>query len=282
MWCLLLFDSEWCLISFVAMTSALATTVRDVATSSALALELDLEPFAGPFDLLLALVLRDVVDLGEVPVADVCLRYLAKIEEEGELDLESASEFLVLVAALLELKIRLLLTPDEVDDMPDAQEAAEELAARLAEYARAQAAAAWLAERLGEVGLRVFRSGPPALRPPRPQLDDAGTGDPTALAAALRLVMTRTDEVSEPIHVLRRRIPLSRLLDHVRRAVRETGSCTFEDAVRGLNRTEQAAAFWAVLDLIRGGEVTAEQDAPFAPIRMRATGRQTVSIGVAA
>ena len=248
-----------------------------MAASSALELELDLEPFAGPFDLLLALVLRDVVDLGEVPVADVCLRYLAQIEEDGEIDLESASEFLVLVAALLELKIRLLLTPDEVDDMPDAQEAAEELAARLAEYARAQAAAAWLSDRLAAVGRRAFRDGPPALRPPRPRLeDDEGTGDPLALARALQLMMNRTEESAQPIHVLRRRIPLARLLDHVRRAVRATGSCTFDEAVRGLGRSEQAAAFWAVLDLIRGGEVLVEQDAPFAPIRMRAAGRGAV------
>jgi segregation and condensation protein A len=186
--------------------------------SPALQLELDLEPFSGPFDLLLALVLRDVVDLGEVPVADVCLRYLAQIEEEGEIDLESASEFLVLVASLLELKIRLLLTPDEVEELPDAQEAAEELAARLAEYARAQAAAQWLADRLEEVGPRVFRDGPPALRPPRPVVEDEdASGDPQALAHALRLVLTRSEETAQPIHVLRRRIPLTRLLDHVRR-----------------------------------------------------------------
>ena len=245
--------------------------------SPALQLELDLEPFAGPFDLLLALVLRDVVDLGEVPVADVCLRYLAQIEEDGEIDLESASEFLVLVASLLELKIRLLLTPDEVDDLPDAQEAAEELAARLAEYARAQAAAQWLADRLDEVGLRVFRDGPPALRPPRPVVEDEdGSGDPQALAQALRLVLTRSEETAQPIHVLRRRIPLTRLLDHVRRAVRATGSCSFDEAVRGLGRAEQAAAFWAVLDLIRSGEVLVEQDAPFAPIRMQLAGRAAV------
>jgi chromatin segregation and condensation protein Rec8/ScpA/Scc1 (kleisin family) len=93
------------------------------------------------------------------------------------------------------------------------------------------------------------------------------------LAQALRLVMTRAEEETQPIHVLRRRIPLLRLLDHVRRVVRERGSCTFDDAVQGLDRAEQAAAFWAVLDLIRGGEVIAEQDAPFAPIRMRAAQR---------
>ena len=252
-----------------------------MSATSALQLDLDLEPFSGPFDLLLALVLRDVVDLGEVPVADVCLRYLAQIEEEGEIDLESASEFLVLVAALLELKIRLLLTPDEVDDMPDAQEAAEELAARLAEYARADAQ--WLSDRLDQVGRRVFRDGPPALRPPRPKFEDEeGTGNPDMLATALRMAITRTEETSKPIHVLRRRIPLARLLDHVRRAVRETGNCSFDDAVKGLGRAEQAAAFWAVLDLIRGGEVVAEQDAPFAPIRMRLATRQLASVPTAA
>ncbi len=241
-----------------------------MAPSSALALELDLEPFAGPFDLLLALVLRDALDLGEVPVADVCLAYLADLEAAGEMDLESASEFLVLVAALLELKIRLLLAPDEVDDMPDAQEAAEELAARLAEYARVQAAARWLEERLAATGPRLFRDGPPALRPPRPVLDDAGTGDPQALAGALADVMARSREEAEPIHVLRRRLPLLRLLDHVRRVVSERGSCSFDEAVRGLDRGEQAAAFWAVLDLVRGGEVAVTQSEPFGPIRMRA------------
>ena len=253
-----------------------------MSPSSALALELDLEPFCGPFDLLLALVLRDVVDLGEVPVADVCLLYLAQIDQEGELDLESASEFLVLVSALLELKIRLLLTPDEVDDMPDAEEAAEELAARLAEYARAQAAAAWLQDRLAAVGLRVFRDGPPALRPPRPEIEDEGTGHPADLADALRRVLTRSEEVAEPIHVLRRRIPLGRLLQHVRDAVRSGESCTFDEAVRGLSRTEQAAAFWAVLDLIRSGEVVARQEAPFAPIELRAGARRAPVVGVAA
>ena len=253
-----------------------------MAIPSALALELDLGPFVGPFDLLLALVLRDVLDLAEVPVAEVCLRYLAEIEEQGEIDLESASEFLVLVAALLELKVRLLLTPDEVDEMPDAMEAAEELAARLAEYARVQAAAAWLQERLSEIGRRVFRDGPPALRPPRPLLDEAGTGDPVALAAALRLVMTRSKETAQPIHVLRRRIPLGPLLERVRQAIRLRGSCTFDEAVRGLGRVEQTAAFWAVLDLIQRGEVIADQEAPFAPIRMRSAGRLAMPVGAVA
>jgi len=94
-------------------------------------LELDLEVFSGPFDLLLTLVLREEVDLLEVELADVVVGYLDFLEARGELDLEVATEFLVLIAALLELKSRLML-PREDDVLPDLEpgEAAEELLAR--------------------------------------------------------------------------------------------------------------------------------------------------------
>ncbi len=96
------------------------------------ALELDLEVFTGPFDLLLALVLREEVDLLELALADVVLSYLDFLESRGELDLESATEFIVLVAALLELKSRLLLDGDD-DALAEIEpgEAAEELLARM-------------------------------------------------------------------------------------------------------------------------------------------------------
>ena len=68
-------------------------------------LELDLDVFAGPFDLLLTLILREEVDLLEVDLADVVITYIDHLERRGELDLEAATEFLVLIAALLELKI---------------------------------------------------------------------------------------------------------------------------------------------------------------------------------
>ena len=81
-------------------------------------LELDLEVFTGPFDLLLTLVLREEVDLLEIELADVVVSYLDHLEERGELDLEVATEFLVLIAAILELKSRMML-PREQDDLLD-------------------------------------------------------------------------------------------------------------------------------------------------------------------
>src|SRR5436190_21959286 len=97
---------------------------------TAAGLELDLDVFSGPFDLLLTLVLREEVDLLEVDLAEVVLAYLDHLEARGELDLEVATEFLVLIAALLELKSRLMLPREEDAELevePDV--AAEELLA---------------------------------------------------------------------------------------------------------------------------------------------------------
>src|SRR5512135_2094556 len=118
-------------------------------------LELDLDVFQGPFDLLLALVLREEVELADVPIAEIVVAYVERAYEKGELDLESASEFLVLMAALLEIKVRLLF-PAEA-----------ELFQRLIEYRRFQGAAAWLRDRT-DGPPRVFRTGPAPLAP-RPE-----------------------------------------------------------------------------------------------------------------
>ena len=100
-------------------------------------LDLDLEVFQGPFDLLLTLVLKEEVDLLEVDLAEVVLAYVEHLESAGELDLEAATEFLVLIAALLELKSRMILPREEEEELDlDRGEAADELLARMLEYTR--------------------------------------------------------------------------------------------------------------------------------------------------
>src|SRR4051794_19944023 len=138
-------------------------------------LELDLDVFTGPFDLLLTLVLKEEVDLLEVELADVVLAYLDHLEARGDLDLESATEFLVLIAALLELKSRLML-PREEEELLDIEPgvAVEELLARMLEARRYRAAAEHLRERLaGEEGVRYRSAAPPAWAR-RGSLDDLG------------------------------------------------------------------------------------------------------------
>src|SRR5438552_5239347 len=126
-------------------------------------LELDLDAFEGPFDLLLTLVLKEELALAEVDVAGIVLAFVERLAEREELDLDACGEFLVLVAALLELKARgLFAEGGELDEL-EPEEAAEELARRLEEYRRIKAAAEWLRERLDDD--RFFRQGPAPLAP---------------------------------------------------------------------------------------------------------------------
>src|SRR5688500_17402999 len=162
-------------------------------------LELDLEVFSGPFDLLLTLVLREEVDLLEVELADVVLAYLDHLEGRGELDLEVATEFLVLIAALLELKSRLMLPREEEDLLEDMDPglAAEELLARMLEARRYKAASEHLRARLeAEEGIR-YRSAPPPARLRRTSLDDLeAVYAPARLGAALGGLLREPPQVS--------------------------------------------------------------------------------------
>ena len=152
-------------------------------------LELDLDVFAGPFDLLLSLILREELDLLEVELAEVVLAYVDHLEAEGELDLEAATEFLVLIAALLELKSRLMLPgeelPDDLEGLGPA-EAAEELLERMLQYARFRGAGGWVAEAHAAGRAYLHRSAPlpPALRRVSAELAER-VYDPAVLGAAI-------------------------------------------------------------------------------------------------
>jgi segregation and condensation protein A len=226
-------------------------------------LDLDLEAFEGPFDLLLTLVLKDELPAGDVDVAAIVVEFCERLAERDELDLEACGEFLVLVAGLLELKVRALFgLGDEEDGLElDPDEAAEELAERLAEYRRIREAAAWLAARLD--GERFFRVGPSAFAP-APVRALAGQ-EPERLGEALRALAAEPPAVSLS-HMALRFPPVSLFLERFRALLRRRSRFDFGDEVSGLSRAEQAVAFLALLELRKSGEVVLEQAAPFAPI----------------
>ena len=229
-------------------------------------LELDLDAFEGPFDLLLTLLLKEELEPADVDMAAIVVAFVERLAEREELDLEACGEFLVLIAALLELKARALF-PDEEAELAELEpeEAAEELARRLAEYRRMKEAAAWLSERLaGERG-RFFRLGPAPLAP-RPERKLAPQ-DPAELATALRLLAAPPPEVSLA-HMSLRFPPVSQFLERFRAVLRRRRRFDFDAEVESLPRVDQAVAFLALLELRKAGEVALEQAAPFAPIRV--------------
>jgi segregation and condensation protein A len=237
---------------------------------SVLDLDLDFDAFSGPFDLLLALVLRDELELVEVPIVDVVLAYLAQLDGAEAIDLESLSEFLVLVAALCELKSRLLVdAEDDEDEEIDAEGAAEELAQRLAEYQRFKLAAGWLAQRRAAAGLRVFRTTPAPYAPPRP-VAPLVDEQPARLAEALLHLLEPPVRVDTTV-VRRRAVAMRPFVERFRMLVRARGGFVFDEEVASLERGAQAAAFVALLELIKRGEASAAQSGLFEPIRVART-----------
>ena len=229
-------------------------------------LELDLDAFEGPFDLLLTLVLREELDLAEIDVAAVVLAFIERLAERDELDLEACGEFLVLVASLLELKARALFAEEDAELAElEPEEAAEELARRLAEYRRMKDAAGWLAQRLEEERDRFFRVGPAPLAP-RPERRLAPQ-DPGALVVALRALAAEPPAVSLA-HMELRFPPVGQFVERFRSLLRRRTRIDFDAELAGLSRVEQAVAFLALLELRRADEIRIEQAAPFAPIRI--------------
>jgi segregation and condensation protein A len=231
-------------------------------------LELDLDVFSGPFDLLLTLVLREEIDLLEVDLADVVLSYLDHLESRGELDLEVATEFLVLIAALLELKSRMMLARDgdELLDL-DPAEAAEELLSRMLAARRYRRAADELAARLHAESAFRYRSAPlpPGLR--RAPLEAAeAVYDPARLGEALGELLRHPPPIDVGhMHVVHPRVSVAARLAHLRKLLRR-GSFSFDEAVRGADRVTVATTLFALLELHKQGEAVWAQPEPFGEI----------------
>ena len=231
------------------------------------ALELDLEVFNGPFDLLLTLVLKEEIDLLEVDLAEVVLAYVEHLERAGDLDLEAATEFLVLIAALLELKSRLMLPADEEEGLDlEPVEAAEELLARMLEYHRYRQAAEHLRARLeAEHGYR-YRSAPlpPELRRISVEVAESAY-EPMRLAEAIGGLLT----VPPPLdlrHVRRPAVSVEQRLRHLRDLLARRTPFSFDEAVDGVDRLTEAVTLFALLELYKAGEAKWEQEVPFGPI----------------
>jgi segregation and condensation protein A len=235
-------------------------------------LELDLDVFAGPFDLLLAIVLREEISLLEVELGEVVLAYLERLEETGELDLEAATEFLVLIAALLELKSRLMLPAEEEPELDlGPEEAAEELLARMLEYRRYKSAGADLARRFEAERPYLYRSAPLPAELRRVSIEAARpVYDPDGLGAALGGLL-RVPPKLDTSHI-RPTVSLERRLDVLRELLGRARRVDFDEAFGREDRITQAVTIFALLELHKKGEATWTQTENFGPIEIRAAG----------
>jgi segregation and condensation protein A len=238
------------------------------------------EVFEGPFDLLLHLIARQRVDIWQVSLARITEDYLAEVRRMHELNLEVATEFLVVAATLLELKAaRLLPAPDgEPDEAESLLEERDLLFARVLQYraykqmaelfgARMAAQAAYLPSRVGAEGLA--RLAPDLL---------AGV-DPVELArlAAAALTPAPPPRVATE-HIAPPKLTVSEAVAGLARRLAGRGPTTFEELVADAAAIDVVIHFLALLELYKRDLIGLEQAATFGAIAVRWTGGDAAAL----
>ncbi|MCG5511979.1 segregation and condensation protein A [Ectothiorhodospira shaposhnikovii] len=235
------------------------------------ALEVFLETFEGPLDLLLYLIKRQNLDILDIPIAEITRQYMGYIELMQEMRLELAAEYLVMAAMLAEIKSRMLLPRSAaVEDEDDPR---AELVRRLQEYEQFRQAAQDLDD-LPRLERDIFPATlePPPLTGERP-LPEVGLDE---LLLALREVLQRADMFThhqirrEPLSVRER---MSRVLEALGQGpVPFAALFTLEEGRRGV-----VVTFLAVLELLKAHLVELAQAELFAPIYLSAARRADVA-----
>ena len=236
--------------------------------------------YEGPFDLLLHLITREEVDLWEVSLAAIVDAYLAEIERMGVVDLEVATEFLVVAATLVELKCRRLLPgPDDVelDEELALFEARELLLARVLEcktFRDAGSALARLAAAAGASHPRTAGLEAPFLGITPDLL--AGVGPLDLRAAYLRATAPRPAPRVELDHVAPLRISVAEVVEELASVLPTAGRMSFRRLTAGLpTRLDVIVCFLAVLELYKQGRVELDQAVTFGELDVRWTGAPT-------
>jgi segregation and condensation protein A len=238
--------------------------------------------FEGPFDLLLQLIGKHQLDVTEIALSVVTDEFIAHLRALGDdLDLDQASEFLLVAATLLDLKAARLLPAADVEDEEDLEllEARDLLFARLLQYRAYKEAAAVLREREA-AGLRRY----PREAPLEPRfaalLPDVVLGvTPERFAAlAARALTPREPPTVGVAHLHAPPVSIAEQLLALRAALLGAGSRTFRALSRDCGSTlEVVARFLALLELYRQQRVTFTQPVPLGELHVRWTGPATVS-----
>ena len=225
--------------------------------------QVQLEVFEGPFDLMLQLIARRQLEITEVDLADITADFLAHLGEEiDDLDLESATRFLVVAATLVELKASRLLPVDDADEFEDLLgDARDLLYARLLEYRAYRDVSRWFQHRLNRFSDRLPREVAPEpwllrLVPATPLPIDA-TG-----LAALATAATAPRPIPEVdlTHIRRSYVTIREAATHILDLLAQPGERTaFPTLTDGRQRGDRVVFFLALLELFKLGQIELEQ-----------------------
>jgi segregation and condensation protein A len=230
------------------------------------ALQVFLEAFEGPLDLLLYLIRRQNIDILDIPIAEITKQYVQYIELMKELQLELAGEYLLMAAMLAEIKSRMLLprpeTHEEEEDDPRA-----ELVRRLQEYERYKKAAEDI-EQLPRLERDVFVASAEA--PERKVVKKLPDVTLKELLLAFHDVLKRAEMFSN-LHMQREPLSVRQRMSEILTRIKSSKFTSFADLFDPEEgRMGVAVTFIAILELLRGATIEVVQAGEYAPLHVRA------------
>jgi segregation and condensation protein A len=229
------------------------------------ALEVFLEAFEGPLDLLLYLIRRQNFNILDIPLADVTRQYLAYVEQIRKRNLELASEYLLMAAMLIEIKSRMLLPPRKSAEGQEVEDPRAELVRRLLEYEQMKLAAARL-DALPVLGRDFLRAQIAIEQSLAPRFPDVAADE---LREAWQAIIARARLVQHH-HIGRAQLSVREHMSLVLRKLQGRRFALFEDLFetsRGVSVV--VVTFIALLELARERLLEVTQAEAFAPIYVR-------------
>jgi len=237
------------------------------------------QAFSGPFDLLLTLVSRQKLAIGSISISEVADQYLEEVRRMGEMDLEVASDFVLVASTLLDMKAASLVPSEPVrrplDDLEEDElsnlspdEAREVLVERLVAYKQFRNAGAALGSRLEAESLMLPRTAGPdpqfmGLMPD--YLEGISLRSLGVICADL--TARRESFLLDAEHVAPKRLPIVLTVAAVDRITRAKGVVTFTELLQGDMSVEAVVAtFLAMLELAKRGSITVSQSQIFGEI----------------
>jgi len=219
---------------------------------------IELESFQGPLDLLLHLIRKNELDIYDIPISEITTQYLQYLDLMRELDLEVASEFLVMASTLMYIKSRMLLPVDEEEEEGEGEDPREELMRRLIEYQKYKKAAQELGT-LPALYHEIF------LRPEGKAESDPDTQENFIEATLFQLmdafqsVLTEADRRT-PVEITRETFNLDDGIDLIVSHLAGKPSSSFQGLFSDLDsRRKIITVFLSLLELIRRGRIIAVQ-----------------------
>jgi len=229
------------------------------------ALEIFLEAFEGPLDLLLYLIRKQHFNVLDIPMAPLTLQYLTYIDQIRAKNLELAAEYLLMAALLIEIKSRMLLPVRKADSGEEAEDPRAELVRRLLEYERMKLAAQRLDElpRIGRDFVRAAVVIEQSLEKRFPQVNVMDVRDAWADVVKRARLIARH-------HINREELSVREHMSSILRALQQAKFVEFGDLFDPARGAEVAIVhFLALLELAREALIDITQAAPFAPIYIR-------------